>query len=134
MPFSGKLDRTIYIPGHLFSVNAMTSSLIPNLYARNERLICFFTTDIGPMAIILVGALIVGSLKTVWMDAPIREKTITVTTYAENINLKKGDEMGHFKLGSTVIVLFEKNRIEWAKSVQKTAISHYGDLIGLSIP
>src|SRR5690606_27263023 len=74
MPLTGKLIKTIYIPGRLFSVNRMTSTLIPQLYSRNERLICLFQTEAGRMAVILVGALIVGSMQTVWMDKPIRDK------------------------------------------------------------
>lgn len=113
MPIAGKLLKTIYVPGKLFSVNITTANHIPNLYARNERLICFFKTDIGTIAIILVGAIIVGSMQTVWMDAPIKSSTIKATTALDDIHLNKGDELGHFKMGSTVILLLPPNSINW---------------------
>lgn len=114
MPLSGRLKQTIYIPGRLFSVNRMTTDLIPNLYGRNERLVCFFDTDIGPMAVILVGALIVGSMKTVWMETPIRGRHIQVDVPSQPVHLAKGDELGYFALGSTVIVLFGKDTMRFA--------------------
>lgn len=114
MPISGRLLQTIYIPGRLFSVNRMTTDLIPNLYGRNERLVCFFETAVGPMAVILVGALIVGSIKTVWMEAPIRGPHVQVDVPAQAIHLAKGEELGHFELGSTVIVLFGKEAMHFA--------------------
>ncbi len=112
MPLDGRLLKTVYIPGKLFSVNAITSAAIPNLYARNERLIAFFETSAGPMAVILVGAMIVGSIQTVWMDHPIKSKKPITTTYTNPIFLAKGAELGHFKLGSTVVLLFN-NQISW---------------------
>lgn len=113
MPVSGRLTSTIYVPGRLFSVNRMTTDLIPNLYARNERLITLFETDIGPMAVIFVGAIIVGSIQTVWMPGPIRAKQLVVETENKNIMLKKGDELGRFSLGSTVILLFGRDKLAW---------------------
>lgn len=113
MPFSGRLIKTIYIPGRLFSVNRMTTDLIPNLYARNERLICLFETAAGPMAVILVGAMIVGSMQTVWMNTPIRAKHTQVDTPSTPITLNKGDELGRFSLGSTVLVLFPEGSSHW---------------------
>lgn len=113
MPFSGRLIKTIYVPGRLFSVNRMTTDLIPNLYARNERLICLFDTAAGPMAVILVGAMIVGSMQTVWMNTPIRAKHTLVDTPSTTITLDKGDELGRFSLGSTVLVLFAKGASDW---------------------
>lgn len=113
MPFTGALRQSIYIPGKLFSVNRMTSQLIPNLYARNERLIMIFDTKTGPMAVILVGALIVGSMQTVWMEQPIKASTIQTMQPSQPITLQKGDELGHFQLGSTVIVLFPQSTLDW---------------------
>ncbi len=130
MPLAGKLEKTIYIPGRLFSVNIMTSSIIPNLYARNERLICLFSTSAGPMAIILVGAMIVGSIKTVWMDAPVRANQIITTSFTDKIMLEKGAELGHFNLGSTVIVLFGKNQAAWSPQLQAGKTIQYGEPIG----
>lgn len=130
MPVTGKLIKTIYVPGKLFSVNKMTSSIIPNLYARNERLICLFETEAGPMAVILVGAMIVGSIKTVWMNAPIRGKHIINSTPDEAISLIKGDELGYFTLGSTVILLFGQDKIEWLANLKADDPVQYGENIG----
>lgn len=130
MPVDGQLVKTIYVPGKLFSVNKMTASLIPNLYARNERLICLFSTENGPMAVILVGALNVGSLKTVWLDEPIRASNIQKTSYKNGIKLAKGDELGHFNLGSTVIVLFGKNQMAWLDTLSADTAVQFGQRIG----
>lgn len=113
MPVDGRLTRSIYIPGRLFSVNRMTTDLIPNLYARNERLITLFETSLGPMAVIFVGALIVGSMQTVWMDTPLRAHHKQVDAAPQNITLKKGEELGRFSLGSTVILLFGQDKLTW---------------------
>ncbi len=115
MPLTGKLRQTVYIPGKLFSVNRMTSQLIPNLYARNERLVLVFETEFGPMAVILVGALIVGSMQTVWMDQPIRHPDIQISSPQQEILLEKGAELGQFQLGSTVVLLLPPTlQLEWA--------------------
>lgn len=113
MPISGRLIKSIYIPGKLFSVNQMTASLIPNLYGRNERLVLIFETEFGPLAVILVGALIVGSIKTIWMDKPFRSNQIEITTPTTTINLAKGDLLGQFELGSTVILLLPNRSVTW---------------------
>jgi phosphatidylserine decarboxylase len=129
MPLTGKLVKTIYIPGNLFSVNHMTSQIVPQLYSRNERLICIFTTAAGYMAVILVGALIVGSIQTIWMEKPIRaSQPIVQTTYDLTIN--KGEELGYFKLGSTVILLFEKDKIAWLTNLTSDALVEFGQQIG----
>jgi phosphatidylserine decarboxylase len=107
MPIQGRLIKTHYIPGELFSVQPATTRLIPRLFARNERVIAYFETELGLMAMVLVGAVIVGSIGTVWHGDFTRQKKPQVM-YPENpIELKQGEEMGYFKLGSTVIVLFE---------------------------
>lgn len=111
MPLAGTLRQQIFIPGRLFSVNKVTSEIIPNLYARNERLVLVFDTDSGPMIVILVGAMIVGSMQTVWMDQPIRNRHIEITTPANEVKLEKGAELGKFLMGSTAIVLFNDNRL-----------------------
>lgn len=117
MPISGKLTQTIYVPGKLFSVNRMTTDLIPQLYSRNERFITIFETALGPVAIILVGAMIVGSMQTSWMNEPIRGNSIINTLADQPITLEKGAELGHFKLGSTVIMLFGKDQIKWLDNI-----------------
>ncbi|MHB1222206.1 MAG: archaetidylserine decarboxylase [Gammaproteobacteria bacterium] len=130
MPISGKLIKTIYIPGKLFSVNRITSDLIPQLYSRNERFVAIFETGIGPVAVILVGAMIVGSIQTVWMQEPIRANQIVTDTRSETITLEKGAELGHFKLGSTVIMLFGNNQMEWLPNVQTNASVKFGQSLG----
>lgn len=131
MPLSGRLEKTIYVPGKLFSVNQDTSAYIPNLYSRNERLISIFSTQAGTLAVILVGAMIVGSIETVWLSSPVRSKKLTTTPYPQEISLLKGAELGRFKLGSTVILLFEKNQIEWNPALTSGSFIHFGQLIGI---
>ena len=113
-PISGTLADMIYVPGKLFSVNTTTANNVPRLFARNERLICIFDTAIGKVAVILVGALIVAGIETVWAGqiAPPLKTRIANTTLHQAITLAKGDELGRFKLGSTVILLFEKDRVQ----------------------
>lgn len=129
MPFKGKLIKTIFVPGDLFSVNRMTAQLVPKLYSRNERLICLFETEIGIMAVILVGAMIVGSIQTVWMKQPIKSRAILIEQPCEEISLEKGAELGLFKLGSTVILLFQDKKIEWAASLVSNQQYLYGKAI-----
>lgn len=121
MPCDGRLTRMIYIPGALFSVNPLTARHVPSLFARNERVVCVFDTEYGPFVNVLVGATIVGSVATVWHGVvnPPRTKQIREWAYAEqDIRLKKGEEMGRFLLGSTVVMLFPKNVVtfhpDWA--------------------
>jgi phosphatidylserine decarboxylase len=131
MPLTGRLKKTIYIPGKLFSVNRMTSEIIPNLYARNERVITLFDTDnAGTMAVILVGAMIVGSMQTVWMKAPILDKRIRVIPPSQEFILEKGAELGYFKMGSTVIVLFTPKRIQWDSEIRLNTSVQFGQFIG----
>lgn len=132
MPFSGTLQKTIFVPGKLFSVNRMTSQLIPQLFSRNERLVCLFDTAIGPMAVILVGAMIVGSIQTVWMDEPIKSKQLITTPLTNHLTLHKGDELGLFKLGSTVILLFPKNKINWLASLKSQQAIKFGEVLANS--
>jgi phosphatidylserine decarboxylase len=122
MPCDGRLTRMIYVPGSLFSVNPTTARGVPGLFARNERVVCVFESDEhGPFVITLVGATIVGSMATVWHGVvnPPRMTRICEWTYdAEPVVLKKGEELGRFLLGSTVVLLFRKDTIcfnpEWA--------------------
>ncbi len=120
MPLDGKLTKMIHVPGKLFSVNKVTAEEIPSVFARNERTICLFETEAGPMAVILVGAMIVASIETTWAGQ-VTPMSKDVATWDYNqlsqINLKKGEEMGRFKLGSTAIVLFGKDAVEWEESL-----------------
>lgn len=114
MPCDGKLTRMIYVPGELFSVNPTTARGIPGLFARNERVVCVFDTASGPFVMTLVGATIVGSMATVWhgLVNPPRLPKVTEWTYDnQHIVLKKGDELGRFLLGSTVVMLFPKDTL-----------------------
>lgn len=122
MPITGKLIKTIFVPGRLFSVNRMTCELVPDIFSRNERLICLFDTPAGKMVVILVGAMIVGSIQTVWMNEPIKKQVIHIETFQDSLEFNKGDELGHFKLGSTVIVLFGKNKVNLLTDLQNEAI------------
>jgi len=116
MPYAGKLTKMISIPGDLFSVNTVTAENVPRLFARNERVVAIFETDIGPMAVVLVGAMIVAGIETVWDGelAPMGSREITASLYPyQNIVLERGAEMGRFKLGSTAIILFAQDKIIW---------------------
>lgn len=109
MPWEGKLLETRYIPGKLFSVNQATANGIPELFARNERLICIFETSRGKMAVILVGAMLVAGIETSWQRyyPPATQTSIKFSTQA--IRLKRADELGRFKFGSTVVLLFNES-------------------------
>lgn len=117
MPCEGELKRMIYVPGALFSVNPVTARGVPGLFARNERIICEFESPLtGTFVLVLVGATIVGSMATVWHGVvnPPRTKKVRTWDYADqNIVLKKGEEMGRFLLGSTVVMLFPKNTLQF---------------------
>ena len=117
MPCDGRLTRMIYVPGELFSVNPTTARGVPGLFARNERVVCVFESAFGPFVLTLVGATIVGSMATVWhgMVNPPRPGVVREWTYDQNpsVHLKKGHEMGRFLLGSTVVMLFPKNTLQF---------------------
>lgn len=137
MPLTGRLTKMIHIPGKLFSVNKVTAEQIPNVFARNERTVCLFDTEAGPMAVILVGAMIVASIETIWAGqvTPFNKQVVTWDYGAlNNIELKKGEEMGRFKLGSTAIILFGKDTINWEESLQAETPTkmgmHFGRIVG----
>ena len=115
MPVDGTLVKTVHVPGKLFPVGRRNISHMPNLYTLNERLVCFFDTEIGRIAVVMVGAALVGSINTVWDGTIIRRKGIETKCYddpAEQLKFKRGDEIGHFKYGSTVIVLWSEGQGE----------------------
>lgn len=117
MPIEGKLTDMLHVPGELFSVNPLTAQNVPGLFARNERVVTLFDTPVGKVAIVLVGATIVASIETVWAGniTPPQSKTVQHWQYEnEDITLAKGDEMGRFKLGSTIVVCFEPGAIDFA--------------------
>ncbi len=137
MPLTGRLKKMIYVPGKLFSVNSHAAENIPGLFARNERVVAIFDTVAGPMAVILVGAMIVGSIETKWFGTvtPPHSKVIKTWEYDtnSNIELSKGAEMGLFKLGSTVIVLFGPQAILWDQGISINLDLKMGSKIGLTI-
>lgn len=141
MPCDGKLQKMTYVPGDLFSVNPVTAQGVPGLFARNERVICEFTSEQhGSFVMVLVGATIVGSMATVWHNAingiinPPRRGHIQVWTYTDkNITLKQGDEMGRFLLGSTVVMLFQKNVLQFNAKWQATRAVRLGEMMGVKL-
>ncbi|MCR8923106.1 archaetidylserine decarboxylase [Dasania sp. GY-MA-18] len=138
MPMAGTLKSMTYVPGDLFSVNGTTADNVPRLFARNERAVCIFDTDIGPMAVVLVGAMIVAGIETTWAGqvAPIKRQIQTHhyqqdgQAAPQNIRLEKGEEMGRFKLGSTAIVIFPKGVMEWDDKFSADYPTVMGELFG----
>ena len=132
MPLDGELQSMVYIPGDLFSVNPLTAQNVPNLFARNERVSCVFKTPYGPMALVLVGATIVASIETVWSGTvtPPAGKMVKRWDFHGNepITLKKGEEMGLFKLGSTVVCLFPPQMLKFAEHLQPGTPTRMGEL------
>ncbi|NVK40944.1 MAG: phosphatidylserine decarboxylase [Oceanospirillaceae bacterium] len=135
MPVDGKLRETIYIPGDLYSVNQTTAANVDQLFARNERLVAIFDTELGPMAMVLVGAMIVAGIETVWAGqvAPLPRQPIRARFDAQDdqgIRLARGEEMGRFKLGSTVILLFGPDVMRWRESLGAESPLRLGEAIG----
>ena len=140
MPCNGILRVMIYVPGDLFSVNHLTAQNVPNLFARNERVICLFDTEFGPMAQILVGATIVGSIETVWSGTvtPPREGIIKRWTWPAGDNegsiaLLKGQEMGRFKQGSTVSNLFAPGQVKLVDTLQSLSVTKIGQPLATAV-
>ncbi len=134
MPCDGKLTRMIYVPGALFSVNPITARGVPKLFARNERVVCVFESpEYGPFVMVLVGATIVGSMATVWHGIvnPKRTTKVSEWTYADqSIVLKKGEEMGRFLLGSTIVMLFRLDTIAFNADWAPERPVRLGELMG----
>ena len=134
MPVAGRLTATCYIPGKLFSVNKVTAENVPRLFARNERLVCYFDTAAGPMAMVLVGAMIVAGIETVWSGQvapptsdPVFSDHVSVP---RTIELAQGEEMGRFKLGSTVILLFGQDAVEFDAAYAAGTVTRLGEALG----
>jgi phosphatidylserine decarboxylase len=134
MPCDGRLTRMIYVPGALFSVNPTTARGVPNLFARNERVVCVFESpEYGPFVMVLVGATIVGSMATVWHGVvnPKRPQKISEWRYDDQeIVLKKGEEMGRFLLGSTIVMLFRQNTISFNPAWEPERSVRLGEMMG----
>jgi phosphatidylserine decarboxylase len=134
MPVAGRLTATRYVPGKLFSVNGVTAENVDRLFARNERLVCHFDTERGPMVMILVGAMVVAGIETVWSGrvAPPPKHPVTVdyVTLPAPVSLGKGDEMGRFLLGSTVILLFPAGVMLFDQRYQAGVATRMGEQLG----
>nr|VFJ49670.1 MAG: phosphatidylserine decarboxylase [Candidatus Kentron sp. DK] len=146
MPVAGHLREMRYIPGRLFSVDAATTRVIPRLFARNERVVLLFHTKIGPMALIMVGAVLVGSMETVWagtvaparraVDLPAGSRWRTAGShvrshlYEDGPEFERGQEIGRFNMGSTVIVLFPPETVRWDESLYSGALVRMGESVG----
>lgn len=134
MPLTGTLREMTYVPGKLFSVNPTTAEQVPNLFARNERVACIFDTDAGPLAMVLVGAMIVGSMETTWAGvvAPgtTGVETISYQHLETPIRLEKGQEMGRFRLGSTVVMVMPKGVVDWQQNQVAGATVRMGEAFG----
>lgn len=128
LPYAGTLSQTIAFPGALFSVNGITEEYIEGLFLRNERLVCRFETSFGPMLVILVGALIVASIETVW-PGPLSPYQST-QTHQHNLALERGAEIGRFLLGSTVICCFPKSAVTLKKTLQVGSRLRMGEVMG----
>jgi phosphatidylserine decarboxylase len=136
MPLTGTLKEVIHVPGRLFSVNPVTTRKVPGLFARNERVACLFDTAHGPMGMVLVGAINVASIETVWQGVitPPAGKCIQSWDYSDkDVVLAAGEEMGRFNMGSTVILLFGPKQVEWDNSLLAEAPVRFGELIGTTI-
>jgi phosphatidylserine decarboxylase len=137
MPLAGTLREMVYVPGKLFSVNGFTAENVPDLFARNERVVCLFDTERGPMAVVLVGAMIVASIETVWAGLVTPPKrALRHFRYGaaaqQPIHLDKGAELGRFKLGSTAIVLFGPEQVRWAEGLGAGSPLRMGQQLGLA--
>jgi phosphatidylserine decarboxylase len=136
MPCDGRLTRMIYVPGTLYSVNPVTARGVPNLFARNERVVCVFASpEHGSFVMVLVGATIVGSMATVWHGVvnPKRTGKLSEWDYAEQkIVLRKGEEMGRFLLGSTIVLLFKANTIRFNPDWAPERLVRLGEMMGNS--
>ncbi|MBD3670819.1 MAG: phosphatidylserine decarboxylase [Gammaproteobacteria bacterium] len=135
MPVDGTLTRMIHVPGRLFSVSPATTRVIPRLFARNERVVCVFETEAGPMAMVLVGAIFVASIETTWAGVvtPPAGRKVHERDYGSDeapIRLRKGEEMGRFNMGSTVILLFPEKRCRWQEKMKPSTITRLGEAIG----
>ncbi len=134
MPVAGRLTATCYIPGQLFSVNAVTADNVDRLFARNERLVCYFETEFGPMAMILVGAMVVAGIETVWAGRvappPRHPVTVDYINPPETVMLAQGAEMGRFLLGSTVILLFPQGVMTFDERYGTGVSTRMGEALG----
>ncbi len=131
MPVGGELKRMIYVPGRLFSVAEHTVNHIPRLFARNERCVCAFDTDDGPMVMVLVGAINVSAIETVWHGLVSQRKLYSKNYISDEVILQRGEEMGRFNLGSTVIVL-SSSTMQWDAAIHSGQTVRLGQALARS--
>jgi len=137
MPRDGTLHRAVHIPGRLFSVNAITNRQVARLYARNERIACLFDTDAGPMAVVMVGAIFVSAMQTQWGGLTGPSRRMEVFDFGPpglSVRLQRGEEMGRFNMGSTVLVLFAPGRARWSTRINPGSRVRMGQRIGVVKP
>jgi phosphatidylserine decarboxylase len=133
MPLRGELRETVYVPGRLFSVNAVTAQHVPGLFARNERVLTLFDTAFGQFALVMVGALNVGSMATVWAgDITPAARRVIARVPSPPTTLQKGAELGRFNMGSTVVLLFEPNRARWDAQLRAGSVVRLGQSLGIA--
>ena len=138
MPICATLREMVHVPGRLFSVNPLSARMVPGLFARNERVVSLFDSEWGPVAIVLVGAVFVGSIEQVWAGevAPARHRSATSTSYparpsAAAITLDKGEEMGRFNMGSTVIVVLPPSALRWREDLAPGSPVYLGEMLAV---
>ncbi|PID48867.1 MAG: phosphatidylserine decarboxylase [Proteobacteria bacterium] len=131
MPLTGTLLEQVYVPGRLFSVAPHTVRTVPRLFTRNERVVAIFDTQLGKMALVLVGAINVAAIETLWsgLVTPPAGKHITVKQFAP-VSLQRGQEMGRFNMGSTVILLLASSAIHWSEQCNRGAFLKMGEYLG----
>ena len=133
MPLAGTLKEMVHVPGRLFSVNGATTHSVPGLFARNERVAAIFDTEAGPMALVLVGAIFVASIETVWhgVITPPSSKSVYSWRYDNNPpKLDLAEEMGRFNMGSTIIMLFGHNQVNWLQDFVADKEVQLGQMVG----
>jgi phosphatidylserine decarboxylase len=139
MPLRGQLQETWYVPGRLFSVNSLTARFVPRLFARNERVVILFDTQAGAFALVMVGALHVGSMATVWAGdiAPAAARPGAARALEQlpktTLTLEKGAELGRFNMGSTVILLFQPKRTQWRMGLSSGMEVRLGETLGMLV-
>lgn len=136
MPLTGTLREMVHIPGRLFSVNSATTRSVPGLFARNERVVAIFDTDSGPMALVLVGAIFVSSIETVWHGVVTPPSITSVRNWHYQDNpptLQIGEEMGRFNMGSTILVLFGEGKAKWDSEFKSDKAVKLGEIIGHTV-
>lgn len=132
MPLGGRLTRMLHVPGRLFSVAPHNVRAVPRLFARNERVVTAWDTEAGTVAQVLVGAIFVASIETVWAGevTPPAGKRIVRTVYDDGLRLNAGEEMGRFNMGSTVICVFPKGAVRWREELQAGSAVRMGQALG----